>query len=380
MTSSRNARDFLYVVGVDEVGYGPNLGPFVVGASCWRVPAPSRVDCERVRAAKNSEQTTLFDLREPRDRDDDLFVDATVDRLNRALEPVAALKGDFPLVDSKRLYASKSLAALERVFFIAAAILDARPENFEDALRLVDDRALKRPEFAPPWDATHTLTLPADPKTRDPKRPMESAIENTRRIMAREKIELVNLRARRVHPSEFNRLLDRLGLKSEIDADATFGLVADALEDALRRRPIRDDENVFAVALCDKLGGRDRYADALARRFRGADVRVVKESRRLSAYRLDLKRFGDARRDLEIEFRFQAKGEANAPTALASVCAKYLREASMILFNDFWRRATDDPNLRPTAGYPGDARRFARDVENARNALGIRLDAFWRKK
>ena len=27
-----------YLIGTDEAGYGPNLGPLVVSASVWRVP------------------------------------------------------------------------------------------------------------------------------------------------------------------------------------------------------------------------------------------------------------------------------------------------------------------------------------------------------
>ena len=30
------------VIGVDEAGYGPNIGPLIVAATAWRVPAKFR--------------------------------------------------------------------------------------------------------------------------------------------------------------------------------------------------------------------------------------------------------------------------------------------------------------------------------------------------
>ena len=49
------------------------------------------------------------------------------------------------------------------------------------------------------------------------------------------------------------------------------------------------------------------------------------------------------------------------PVALASMTAKYVRELFMLRFNRFFSRAV--PELRPTAGYVTDARRFLSDVQ-----------------
>ena len=80
-----------------------------------------------------------------------------------------------------------------------------------------------------------------------------------------------------------------------------------------------------------------------------------------------------------LEIRFSAKGESSAPVALASITAKYVRELSMRLFNEFWRDAVS-PDLQPTAGYPVDALRFRADVDDARLRFGVPDDVFWRKK
>ena len=49
------------------------------------------------------------------------------------------------------------------------------------------------------------------------------------------------------------------------------------------------------------------------------------------------------------------------PVALASMLAKYIREAVMQRFNAYW--CARMPELRPTAGYYGDARRFLADIQ-----------------
>ena len=157
-----------------------------------------------------------------------------------------------------------------------------------------------------------------------------------------------------------------------------------AVETVARTRGA-EKEPVYVV-LCDKLGGRDRYAPILAERFPGAELRVLKESRETSVYRLVAETGKDRtdasvafRAPVKLEFHFTAKGESNAPTALASICAKYLRELSMKAFNGYWRAAVG-PGLAPTAGYPVDALRFRADVDATRVKLGVSEDAFWRKK
>jgi hypothetical protein len=50
----------------------------------------------------------------------------------------------------------------------------------------------------------------------------------------------------------------------------------------------------------------------------------------------------------------------------------------MAEFNGFWREQV--PGLRPTAGYPADARRFYEAIRPAAERLGIPEAALWRRK
>jgi hypothetical protein len=58
--------------------------------------------------------------------------------------------------------------------------------------------------------------------------------------------------------------------------------------------------------------------------------------------------------------------------------SKYLRELAMRAFNDFW--CTRVPGLEPTAGYPGDSRRFKRAIEPLQAAMGIADQLVWRER
>ena len=54
-----------YIIGVDEAGYGPNLGPLVIAATAWEIADDSwtdlfaRVSPEIARPADRSADTTL---------------------------------------------------------------------------------------------------------------------------------------------------------------------------------------------------------------------------------------------------------------------------------------------------------------------------------
>ena len=81
----------------------------------------------------------------------------------------------------------------------------------------------------------------------------------------------------------------------------------------------------------------------------------------------------------EVELTFQPRADAeHFCVALASMASKYLREALMREFNRFW--VGQVPNLKPTAGYPGDAARFYEMIRPLLERLGIAEAAVWRRK
>ena len=79
-----------------------------------------------------------------------------------------------------------------------------------------------------------------------------------------------------------------------------------------------------------------------------------------------------------MNFWFRTKAEEFLPVALASMVAKYTREVLMHQFNQFW--ASQVPGLKPTQGYPLDAKRFRDDIASSVETLQIPMHQLWRSR
>ena len=126
------------------------------------------------------------------------------------------------------------------------------------------------------------------------------------------------------------------------------------------------------VIHCDKLGGRNYYAALVQQAFPDGWVVCERESADESRYRVE-----GLGRPVTVTFCPRADA-GSVSVALASMLCKYLREVCMRQFNAFWAKHV--PGLKPTAGYPGDARRFYDEIRPAMEALGLEPDAVWRKR
>ncbi|MBM4000923.1 MAG: hypothetical protein FJ297_15530 [Planctomycetes bacterium] len=327
-----------YVIGVDEAGYGPNLGPLVITATVWRLP----------------------DGCEPRD-------------LDRTLRPFVSPPGVCPAAplvvgDSKALYRSGgSLGPIEQVVLGAALSLGLPCGTWR---RLWDAFVATGPAGAAaqgflddfrsqPWHDRYDAPLPIAAESRD----VLDATRHWHDLARAAGIELSAIRSLVVFPHRWNAVVRTDGTKGAALTRLTLELV-----DSCRRSDaVEGPTSVY----CDKHGGRTRYGRALQEMLPDTLVEVHQERRDESVYRAGT---GPDR----IEFRFSAKGDRRIPCGLASMVSKYLRELAMKAFNAYWRERL--PGIRPTAGYPADARRFRREIEPARHALGIAEDVLWRKR
>jgi ribonuclease HII len=407
------------LIGVDEAGYGPNYGPLCVAASAWRVEAEevggrrSEVSggaegSRGKRAGPSPGPAAAQQILRPKPRA--ATRDAAPD-LYKLLKKCVARSPDkagrkIAIADSKALYSPQAgVRQLERGVLAALAVLRANdepspeggqsqfaprtaqirdsPRRFGDERRCHESVAeLLAAVLGDPDGRRHELACHSGDALA---LPLESEAAEIAKLATRLAavsnecgVELVALRARLVYPAEFNALCDEWGSKGAALSHVTLGLVRAVVDGCASSgaKPQADggaaliDDGATYIYL-DKHGGRNQYAGLVQHHFAECWVDVLAEGRAESRYTWE-----HAGRRVEAAFRVGC--EAMLPTALASMTAKYLRETAMRAFNAFWAERV--PGLRPTAGYPGDARRFREEIAAVQAALGIEDRVIWRSR
>ncbi len=330
-----------WVVGIDEAGYGPNLGPLVqAAAELWVSPEDLAGWVSYVRCVRR--------CGEPEDAR--LLID-----------------------DSKKVHQGPNkLARLERTVMPlknASIVMPEEPRtmSFQRFLSLwsckpheeVSDVGLGREPWYDP-----DFSLPAEWDTTD----HEACLGSICGFAWIHGTFAVNHRF--TTAAEVNRCITATGTKATATANGLISLMRDAVKCGYIG--LSDSRDSPVIIYCDKQGGRHYYAPLLQEAFPAGWVVAEREGPAESRYRVM-----NLDRDVTVIFRPKADADSIS-VALASMTAKYLREICMRQFNAFWAKHV--PGLKPTAGYPLDAKRFFKEIEPAMQALGIPKDVVWRNR
>ncbi|GHV21660.1 hypothetical protein AGMMS49959_11150 [Planctomycetales bacterium] len=248
--------------------------------------------------------------------------------------------------DSKAIFPAQGLAGLEAP--LLAAWQTPLPRDRDEFFTALGDVNFLRLAREIPWSAAAWQT-PLAAKSAD------IAALAARRTPA---IELLTLQARTLTAAELNRQF-AVAKKSAVE----WRLVA-----ALIQKFAALDPSAATVIVVDKQGGRHFYAPLLAELFAAPLIETVREGAAGSEYVVANCRIIFAPRADAIFF----------PVALASMLAKYIRERCMSDLNAWF--AARCANLRPTAGYHGDATRFYEAVKSVLDREQIPHDKFWRRR
>ncbi len=315
------------LIGTDEAGYGPNLGPLTVTATAWEIP-------EGVEPASLWEEFSKVVTNAPTRGDQRLFV-----------------------ADSKQVYSSgDGLEDLEVAVLAFLRTLDCPVSTIDELCQGISGANFTTLYQEEAWNSTPGKSLPCD-ASEDHILEWQQTLAD---VMLQKQIRLLGIRSRIMFPKEFNQRVAESDSKGVVLSNATMELVRELVDQFTD-----DDASVFVV--CDKHGGRNRYDELIASHFDDQFVFRMEEGRERSRYRMG-----------RIEFCFRTRAEELLPVALSSMVSKYLREVLMHQFNEFW--ATHVPGLKPTQGYPVDAKRFRDDIAEAIRVLEVDDSHLWRNR
>ncbi len=323
------------LVGVDEAGYGPSMGPLTICATAWRVPISFNA-CEM---SQRLEPEFLAKPIKPTSMHVPIGDSKKIHREKLAVEGLLlgarfqcfAMDGTIPLDWDSRI-ASFARQDWERLSKIPWYV--GRPSGFTEKL---GQTILDQPAY------------------------FRAAIEKLRT----NSIALVGVRMRVIDEIEFNQQVDRIGNKSTLLSEASLALVKQVVVEFANKGEAIE-------VYCDKHGGRNRYQAILTYMFDEEWFGIELESRGCSRY--------VAKWDGHVmQIQFKVDGDSIFPSAAASIVAKWTREELMARLNGYWQ-ANVLGGLAATAGYYVDALRFAKQIEGTALKLGLARDSWWRKK
>jgi len=324
----------LLYAGIDEAGYGPMFGPLLVSRTVMSIRDHSPSD-------------TLPDLWQ---------------HLAKAVcRTRSKRKGRIPINDSKKIYSPASgLKHLELGVLSAAGLTDLKPTTLcqwldgigETCHHNLNELPWYQPTQARPWADLPTANSPD-----------ELAIARSMLASTCEQagVQLIDLGAAVVFENRFNRMVSATRSK----AATSFTFVSSHL------RAIWDRfSSQHPSVIVDRQSGRTHYRHLIAMTFPDTDLAVLQEDPKQSSYLLSAQR---NQQKHSMTIRFEVDADANhMPVAIASMISKYTRELLMARFQNWFTHHA--PQIKPTAGYATDAKRFWTQIQPLLPQLRIQPD------
>ena len=299
------------LVGIDEAGFGPILGPLVVSSSAFRVPDNLiwANHWEILRASVSDKRTLL--------------------------------KGRLLIVDSKKAFTRTiGIKHLRRTVLATLKYLGSEPKNLTELISSLCPDCLEHIAEYPWYKKAGDYQL--GPDAAD----IGIAVSMLRTDLGNQHIELLGLKSRCLEVEHYNRMVNAVDNKAKV----LFTAVAELMQSAIDAFPNDDLDMVV-----DRQGGRSHYQRQLQLMFGESQLRIIHEDQDRSSYEMRTNN-----RKIRVHFVVGADGKF-LPVSLASMACKYLREVLVENINNYF--LSFNPAIKPTAGYWQDGLRFIEDIK-----------------
>ena len=316
------------LVGIDEAGFGPLLGPLVVSSSSFSLP-------------NNLLKTDLWQI----------LRNSVGNRRKR-------LAGRMLITDSKKAYSrAAGIKHLERTVLGCLKCLGKEPGTLVELMELLCPSCLGRLSAYPWYREVGNHCLSADAAD------MGIASNVLTDDMASNGIELLDMKSYCLDVGYYNKMVASVRNKANVLFSATCRLIKSAFDN------FEGDDLQIVI---DRQGGRIHYRRHLQRMFGNTEMKILCESPADSSYEM---RAGG--KSMRLHFVVGAD-ERFLPVSLASMVSKYLRELLVHNMNRYFIGFHSD--LKPTAGYWKDGLRFIEDVKTNIPDLSVDMEQLVRSR
>jgi len=334
-------------IGTDEAGYGPNLGPLCIGGSRFELKS---------------------DILPSLSFEDPNFLEE-VDQLDwhQQWEEKSDSRDRPIIADSKKAYSSGDpLGSLQKSVSSLFAYLfgpdDYEKKTLPDLLKFVSQGEQTTGQLDKPYWLKGRLKGKAE---------KDSLPSGDPSWWSGLWFQPTGASVQMIGEKEFNDGLKRYGNKASLLSLCTLRIVKQLIAPKKGRQKKKHPLATTDFLIdCDRHGGRKKYLPLLLEVFEADWIETRKETKECSVY------YWETQWGSRVYFRFEVKGERRFPVAVSSLMAKYFRERAMKLVNRYWQSRV--PNLKATAGYPVDARRFLSDIQSAIGESKLAEDQYWR--
>jgi len=299
------------LVGIDEAGYGPLLGPLMVSACAFQLPD------ELLRK--------------------DMWSILSKSVSNSKLK----LAGRLLITDSKKAYSKSSgIGHLEKTILASLQTLEKKPSTLLQFIDHACPECLPRLERYPWYSDLALVNLDGHLDS------VSISAGAFAKNLDSNQIKLILLKSKCFDVRYYNDLVDKTNNKASVLLSAVSSFIKETYDNF-------GDQGLQIVV--DRQGGRVDYTGKLRLMFADTELTVIRQDEKISSYQLDGKG-----RSMRIHFAVKADAKW-LPVSLASMMSKYFRELLIARINNFF--VSQFPDLKPTAGYWQDGQRFVSDLQ-----------------